>query len=96
MTRIADAERMYSFALAPTGTADAAWAKAQAVAALGTAVDALDDVRAALAVLASDTDWHSDGVRAMQESLDHLRVSTRAEASETRSRESEVERAEIS
>lgn len=87
---------MYSFALAPTGSADTAWAKAQAVAALGTAVDALDDVRASLAVLASDTDWHSDGVRAMQESLDELRVRTRAEASEMRSRESEVERADIS
>lgn len=87
---------MYSFALAQTGAADSAWAKAQAVAALGTAVDALDDVRASLAVLASDTDWHSDGVRAMQESLDDLRVGTRAAASETRSREAEVERADLS
>ena len=87
---------MYSSALAHAGTADGAWAKAQAVAALGTAVDALDDVRASLAVLASDTDWHSDGVRAMQESLDDLRVRTRVEATETRSRETEVERAELS
>ncbi|MGJ0389895.1 hypothetical protein [Microbacterium sp. CGR1] len=87
---------MYSFALAQTGAAESLWAKAQAVAALGTAVDALDDVRASLAVLASDTDWHSDGVRAMQESLDDLRASTRVEASEARSRESEVERADLS
>lgn len=87
---------MYSIALPQTGSADGAWAKAQAVAALGTAVDALDDVRASLAVLASDTDWHSDGVRAMQESLDDLRVRTRVEASETRSREFEAEGADLS
>lgn len=87
---------MYSIALPQTGSADGAWAKAQAVAALGTASDALDDIRALLAVLASDTDWHSDGVRAMQESLDDLRVRTRIEASETRSREYEVEGADLS
>lgn len=87
---------MYSIALPQTGSADGAWAKAQAVAALGTAADALDDVRASLAVLASDTDWHSDGVRAMQESLDDLRVRTRFEASETRSREFEAEGADFS
>ena len=87
---------MYSIALPQTGSADGAWAKAQAVAALGTAVDALDDVHASLAVLASDTDWHSDGVRAMQESLDDLRVRTRVESSETRSREFEAEGADLS
>lgn len=87
---------MYSIALPQTGSADGAWAKAQAVAALGTAVDALDDVGGSLAVLASDTDWHSDGVRAMQESLDDLRVRTRVEDSETRSREFEAEGADFS
>lgn len=87
---------MYSIALTHTGTAEGAWAKAQAVAALGTAVDALDDVRASLAVLASDTDWHSDGVRAMQQSLDDMRVRTRVEASDTRSREFEAEGADLS
>ena len=86
---------MYSSALSQAA-AETAWAKAHAAAALGTAVEALDDVRAALAVLASDADWHSDGVRAMQESLEDLRVNTRVEASETRSRESEVERAVLS
>lgn len=87
---------MYSSALAQTDSAEATWAKAQALAALHTAIDALDDIRASLAGLASDTDWHSDGVRAMQESIDDLRGRTRAEASEARSRESEVERIDVS
>lgn len=83
---------MYSFAFAQTGAANTGWAKAQTLAALRAAVEALDDVRAALAILTSDTDWHSDGVRAMQQSLDDLRGSTRVEASEMRTRESEAER----
>lgn len=87
---------MYSFALAQTGAAETAWAKAQVVAALRTAVDAFDDARASLAVLASDTDWHSDGVRAMQSALDELRRGTRAEASDARDRESEAERIDVS
>ncbi|WP_311258118.1 hypothetical protein [Microbacterium sp. WCS2018Hpa-9] len=87
---------MYSFALAQTGAAETAWAKAQAVAALHSAVDALDEARASLAVLTSDTDWHSDGVRAMQHSLDELRRGARVEASEMRSRESEAERIGLS
>lgn len=87
---------MYSFALAQTGAADTAWAQFCAVAALRSAVEALDDVRASLAVLTADTDWHSDGVRAMQHSLDDLRRRTRVEASEMRSRESEAERIDVS
>ncbi|MFJ2544214.1 hypothetical protein [Microbacterium sp. NPDC087589] len=87
---------MYSFALAQTGAADTAWARAQALAALRTAVEALDDVRASLAVLTADTDWHSDGVRAMQDALEDLRRRTRPEASEMRSRESEAERIDAS
>ncbi|APH46416.1 hypothetical protein BMW26_16810 [Microbacterium sp. 1.5R] len=87
---------MYSFALAQTGAADTAWAQSRAVAALRSAVEALDDVRASLAVLTADTDWHSDGVRAMQHSLDDLRRRTRVEASEMRSRESEAERIDVS
>lgn len=87
---------MYSFALAQTGAAETAWARAQTLAALRTAVEALDDVRASLAVLTSDTDWHSDGVRAMQRSLDDLRQGARVEASEMRSRESEAERIDAS
>ncbi len=87
---------MHSFALAQTGTAETAWAKARVLAALRIAVEALDDVRASLAVLTADTDWHSDGVRAMQHSLDDLRRRTRVEASEMRSRESEAERIDVS
>ncbi|QDE36306.1 hypothetical protein FIV50_16860 [Microbacterium foliorum] len=86
---------MYSFALAQTGAAETAWAKAQVLAALRTAVEALDDVRASLAVLTSDTDWHSDGVRAMQDALEDLRLGARLEASEMRSRESEAERIDV-
>lgn len=87
---------MYSFALAQTGAAENAWAKAQAQAALQSAIDALDDARASLAVLTSDTDWHSDGVRAMQESIDDLRRRSRVEAAEARTRESEVARIDVS
>jgi nicotinamide riboside kinase len=87
---------MYSFALAQPGAAETVWAKAQALAALHSAIEALDDARASLAVLTSDTDWHSDGVRAMQESLEDLRLGARVEASEMRSRESEAERIDVS
>ncbi|MEV7610368.1 hypothetical protein AB0N61_12885 [Microbacterium sp. NPDC089320] len=87
---------MHSLALAQTGAADAAWAKTQTLAALRSAVEALDDARASLAVLTADTDWHSDGVRAMQHSLEDLRRGARIEASEIRSRESEVERIDVS
>lgn len=87
---------MYSLALAHTGAADATWAKAQTVAALRTAVDALDDARASLALLASDTEWHSDGVRAMRDSLADLRQRTRPESVQTRSRESEAEQIVVS
>lgn len=86
---------MHSIALAQTGAAETAWARAQALAALRTAVEALDDVRASLAVLTSDTDWHSDGVRAMQSALEDLRLGARLEASEMRSRESEAERIDV-
>lgn len=87
---------MHSFPLAQTGAAESAWAKAQALAALHTAIEALDDARASLAVLTSDTDWHSDGVRAMQESLDDLRRESRVEAAEARTREAEIARIVVS
>lgn len=87
---------MYSFALAQSGAAETAWAKAQVLAAIRSAADALDGARASLALLAPDTDWHSDGVRAMQDSLEELRHASRVEASEMRSRESEAERIDVS
>lgn len=81
---------MHSIAPWETDTVIAAWAQAAARRELRDAVDALDAVRAAMIGLGADTGWHSDGVRALQESLDDLQWRTGAVAASVRLREVEV------
>ncbi|WP_314098267.1 hypothetical protein [Microbacterium foliorum] len=81
-----------SYALAPTSSADAAWAKARAAREIRAAIDALDDAAAALRGLAVDTRWHSGGVTALRETLTDIARRVGAEAADARDREAEVAR----
>lgn len=87
---------MYTFALAQTGAAESTWAKARAAHDLDTAIDAFDDARASLIGLAADTQWHSDGVRAMHDAIADFERRTGVESSAAHSRASEVARIDAS
>ena len=63
---------MHSIAPWETETVVTAWAKADARRELREADEALDSARAALLGLAADTQWRSEGVRAMQDAIDDL------------------------
>ncbi|WP_157559927.1 hypothetical protein [Microbacterium sp. H83] len=82
---------MHSIAPWETETVVTAWAKSAARRHLREAIDALDDARVRLIGLAEDTEWHSDGVRAMHEKLSDLQRRTAAVAGSVRFRQSEIE-----
>lgn len=81
---------MPSIAPWETPTVVTAWARASALRELRDAIEALDSARAILWGLVQDTGWHSDGVRAMQQSMDDLQRRTGAVAAAARFREYEV------
>ncbi|WP_091228120.1 hypothetical protein [Microbacterium sp. 3J1] len=81
---------MHSIAPWEAETVVTAWAKATVRQDLHDAIEALDSARASLSGLADDTEWHSDGVRAMQQSFDDLQRRTGAVAAAVRFREQEV------
>lgn len=85
--------RMYSFAIAEAGASNQLWAIFQAGRELRAAVAALDDAGGSLLTLSTDTQWHSDGMRALQRKLDEFAGRTSAESGEVRDRAHEVERA---
>lgn len=81
---------MHSIAPWETPTVVTAWAKSAALRELRDAIDALDSARSSLVGLAADTEWHSDGVRAMQQSLDDLQRRAGVLAGALRFREQEI------
>ncbi|MBO0980212.1 hypothetical protein [Microbacterium sp. SD291] len=67
---------MYSFAPAAGGISDQTWQALAARRALSDALDALDDAAGLLASLVADTEWQSQGVRALHAKLAEFRSRT--------------------
>ncbi len=84
---------MYAFAIADTGGSEAAWALILAGHAVDEAVQALDAVGAALDPLIADTEWESEGVRAVRRELLGYRDGAAAEVARLHERSREMERA---
>lgn len=83
---------MYSFAIAGAGSSDALWAWIVARREIESAIAALDEAGAALLTLVADSDWQSDGVRALHALLSDLRSRASAELASLFERERELER----
>lgn len=83
--------RMYSIAIAEAGASNQLWAVFQAGSELRAAAAALDDAGGSLRTLSTDTQWHSDGVRALHQKLDEFAARTSTESVEARDRALEVE-----
>jgi len=83
---------------ATTGTAsfEEMWARYHAQQALTAAIDALDAAGAALVSLTADTQWSSDGVRALNQMLGDTQAAAGAEAAQLRTRSWELEQAAAS
>lgn len=63
---------MHSLMNTETGAVDDTWARLAALRELRAAMGALEDAGALLVGLIEDTRWRSDGVRALQESLEEM------------------------
>ncbi|WP_102193504.1 hypothetical protein [Microbacterium aurantiacum] len=83
---------MYSFAIAGAGSSEALWAWIAARREIESATAALDVAVAGLQTLAEDSDWQSDGVRALHALLSDLRSRASAELASLFERERELER----
>ena len=92
VVRIADAWRMYSFAIAGAGSSEALWAWFAARREIESAIAALDDADTALLTLVADSDWQSDGVRALHALLSDLRSGASLELAGLSERKRELER----
>lgn len=64
---------MHPLMRSETGTVDDPWARLAAIRELRSAMGSLDDACAALVGLVADTNWQSDGVRALHELLEETR-----------------------
>lgn len=87
-----DAGRMYSFAMAGAGSSEALWAWFAARREIESAIAALDEAAAALVALVADSDWQSDGVRALHALLSDLRSRASAQIASLSERARELER----
>ncbi|MFY9714511.1 MAG: hypothetical protein WAK00_13650 [Microbacterium sp.] len=83
---------MYSFAIAGAGSSEALWAWVAARREIESAIAALDVAVADLMTLAEDSDWQSDGVRALHALLADLGSRASAEIASLFERERELER----
>lgn len=83
---------MHSFTIAGGGSSDALWAWFAARREIESAIASLDEAGAALVTLVADSDWQSEGVRALHELLSGLRALTSAEIASLSEREWELER----
>jgi hypothetical protein len=84
---------MYSFAIADAGSSDEMWAWFQAGQSLAAAIDAFEAAGAALVSLTADTEWASDGVRALHQKLVDAQASGEVEIGRLHTRSSELDSA---
>lgn len=82
---------MYSFAMAEPTASDQLWALFAALRAIDDAVIALEDAGAALLPLIADSEWNSDGVRALHELLENFKDRSLSEIAQLGSRTWELE-----
>ena len=83
---------MYSFAIAGAGSSEALWAWFAARREIESAIADLDDAVVALLALVADSDWQSEGLRALHTLLSELRSRASAELASLFERERELER----
>lgn len=83
---------MHSFTHAEAGVSEALWAQVSALQDVRSAMTALDTAGAALVGLVDDSDWRSDGVRALNELLRRLTERTGEQRGALAVREWELER----
>lgn len=83
---------MYSFTMAEAGTSDDVWNWFCATREVRAAIDATEEVAAALAVLVHDTHWESDGVRALHRLIVSLQEGCEGVADALHVRAAELER----
>lgn len=86
---------MHTFEIVGTGASDAAWARSQALREIRAAVDAVNAAAAVLVRLTVDTEWDSDGVRALHQALVEFAGRTSAEEAALQDREHELHRADL-
>lgn len=83
---------MISIAPVDTLPSDFTWPLLQALGFARGARASLDDAAVELLGLAADTQWHSDGVAALRESVGALREGTHAASADVEERIHELER----
>ena len=86
---------MYSFVNTQSIGSDALWSWSSARRELDDALHTLDDAGAALVGLIDDSDWRSDGVRALNEVLSRVRQTVRVEVGQLRMRAGELDAAVV-
>jgi len=84
---------MHSFAIAESGTSADAWACLQAASAVDEAISAMNAAGAAIVGLTVDTEWQSDGVRALHDTLAAFQTAAGVEVGRLSSRAWELDRA---
>ena len=89
--RMTDAGRMHSFTHAEAYASDAFWAWVTARRDIDAAITALESAGAALVALVDESDWQSDGVRALHELLGRVQDGTGSEIGGLQVRARELE-----
>jgi hypothetical protein len=84
---------MNPFVNAVSAGSDDMWAWFAASREIIAAMRALDETGAALIALADESEWHSDGVQALNSVLERFQHRTRSEVGDLRMRQWELERA---
>jgi len=82
---------MFSLAHDPTVASHELWTWMLVSGEIGAALSALEHAGSALVPLAADTDWQSEGLRALHELLGRLRDDAGAEIGELRVRQWELD-----
>lgn len=83
---------MYSFTMADAGASEDVGIWISAAQEVRAAIDALEEAAAAFSVLLHDTNWESEGVRALRALLGSLLAASKGEIADLQARSAEIER----